>query len=136
MPLLRINRTPPPLQLRIFGAAWAAAAALATIKLRRHGLPDAAWLAEGLGAVVFVMAMAVPPSVRWLYLGLSYASYPIGFVLSYVILALLFYGVIVPIGLAFRAFGYDPLKRKPSRAASYWQARATTVDPKRYLQQS
>ena len=136
MPLLRINRTPPPLQLRVFAAAFGLASGVLALKLRRHGLEGPSVAATGIGVVGILVGMVAPGTLRWPYLALSYVTYPIGFVLSYAILAILFYGVIVPIGLAFRAFGYDPLRRKPSRAASFWEVRPPTTDPKRYLQQS
>jgi len=42
-------------------------------------------------------------------------------IVSPVILAILFYGVITPIGLLSRLFGHDPLRRRIDPAApSYW----------------
>ena len=42
-------------------------------------------------------------------------------IVSPVVLAILFYGVITPIGLLSRLFGHDPLRRRIDRAApSYW----------------
>ncbi len=41
--------------------------------------------------------------------------------MSPVILAVLFYGAITPLGLLSRVFGYDPLRRRIDPAAkSYW----------------
>jgi hypothetical protein len=42
-------------------------------------------------------------------------------VLSYAILGFLFYGLITPLGLLFRAIGKDPLHRRFDRdAPTYW----------------
>jgi uncharacterized membrane protein YciS (DUF1049 family) len=63
------------------------------------------------------------PRGNWpLYVGLSVVTFPIGFVLSYVILAILFFLVIAPIGALLRVLGRDPLARgyDPS-ALSYFQ---------------
>lgn len=68
----------------------------------------------------------VAPRANWpIYLGLTLLSYPIGFVLSYVIMGFLFFVMITPVGLFFRITGKDPLHRKLDlEAASYW------VDPR------
>jgi hypothetical protein len=52
---------------------------------------------------------------------LTLIALPIGFVLSWVIMVLLFYVVITPIGLAMRWAGRDPLeKRFEPETESYW----------------
>jgi hypothetical protein len=57
-----------------------------------------------------------------IYLGLTILSYPIGFVLSYVIMGTLFYLLLAPVGLFFKLTGRDPLARKfDPDASSYWQ---------------
>ena len=54
-------------------------------------------------------------------LGLTILAYPIGFVLSYVIMGFLFFGMITPLGLFFRLVGKDPLNRRfDSAAETYW----------------
>ena len=67
------------------------------------------------------------PKANWpIYVGLTVVAFPIGFVLSYVIMATLFYVVIAPVGFALRAFGKDPMDRRFLPAAkTYWvEARA------------
>ena len=75
----------------------------------------------GLAAVSLFFSLVVPKANLPVYLGITILTYPIGFVLSYVILAILFYGIIAPIGLLLRAFGSDPMERRilPD-ADSYW----------------
>ncbi len=46
-----------------------------------------------------------------------------------VILAILFYGAVVPVGLLMRAFAKDPLRRRFNpQATSYWIERSSRVD--------
>jgi hypothetical protein len=52
-----------------------------------------------------------PRAVLPVYIGLTILSYPIGFVLSYVILGTVFFLVITPTGLVMRLLGKDPLDR-------------------------
>jgi hypothetical protein len=63
-------------------------------------------------------------------------AFPIGWTISQVVLALLFYGLFAPIGLVFRLIGRDPLHRarQPGKE-SYWTAKATPSDLRRYLKQ-
>ena len=48
-------------------------------------------------------------------------AFPIGFVLSYVIMGTLFFAIITPIGLLVRLFAADPMQRKfDANARTYW----------------
>jgi hypothetical protein len=75
----------------------------------------------GLGGLSALFSLVAPKANKPIYLGLTLLSYPIGFVLSYVIMGFLFYGLITPLGLLFRATGKDLLNRGFDRgAATYW----------------
>jgi hypothetical protein len=54
-----------------------------------------------------------------------------------VVLALVYYGVLTPIGLVMKLFGYDPMKKRfDSGAATYWVKRpGEKTGPKRYFRQ-
>jgi hypothetical protein len=74
-----------------------------------------------LGALSALFSLVAPQANKPIYLGLTLLSYPIGFVLSYVIMGFLFYGLITPLGLVLRATGHDPMNRRFDREAStYW----------------
>ncbi len=81
-------------------------------------------VASGLAALAAVSALfsAVYPKANLpIYVGLTVLAFPIGFVVSYVIMATLFYVVIAPIGFALRLVGQDPMDRRfLPRASSYW----------------
>ena len=75
----------------------------------------------GLAAYSGVMGLVFPAAVKPVYVGLAILSYPIGFVLSYVIMGTLYFLIITPTGLVMRAIGHDPLDRKwDADAESYW----------------
>jgi Saxitoxin biosynthesis operon protein SxtJ len=60
------------------------------------------------------------PNTLWLKLGLLLHR-----IVNPVIMAVLFFGTILPIGLLMRAFGKDPLRLKLDKAAdSYWLPRS------------
>ena len=65
-----------------------------------------------------------------------YAVYPIGWTVSHLALAVVYYLVVTPIGLLMRLFGRDPMRRKfdPS-ATTYWQPHESPDEPERYFRQ-
>jgi Saxitoxin biosynthesis operon protein SxtJ len=75
----------------------------------------------GLGILSALFSLVAPKANKPIFLGLTILSFPIGFVLSYVIMGFLFFGLITPVGLIFRLIGKDPLQRRFDRsAATYW----------------
>lgn len=94
----------------------------------------AALLAVGVGAAA--LGLVFPKGNRYLFVGLTLLAFPIGFVLSYLILTTLFFGIIAPIGIVMRWVGHDPMKRTADPdAASYWVP-AEPMPPKaRYFKQ-
>src|SRR5262245_51553273 len=60
-----------------------------------------------LAGVIGPLGLIWPQLLRWIYVGWMIAVFPIGWVVSRVVLAILFYGVFTPIGLAFRLTGRD-----------------------------
>jgi len=74
-----------------------------------------------VGMLAGACSWIAPRANRPLYLALTLLTFPIGFVVSHVVLAVLFFGLFVPIGLALRCFGRDPLEReRDTGRASYW----------------
>lgn len=74
-----------------------------------------------LGALSGLFSLVAPQANKPIFLGLTLLSYPIGFVLSYVIMGFLFYGLITPLAVVFRVAGKDPMHRRFDRqAATYW----------------
>ena len=137
MSLIRINRNPNRRQLLVFGAAWLGVLGIAGCAswLRgRHPAADVLW---ALAVCVPLVGLGFPAVLRYAYLGLSYATYPIGFVVSYLVLAFAYFLVLTPIGLAMGLFRYDPLSRKfDPEAKSYWTPRDKTKTVESYFNQS
>ena len=124
MSLIRIDRNPSRRQLNVFGLIW----------LVFFGVVGGIVLASGgtvWTAVLWGLAMGVPAIgwiwprfMRLIYVGMAYAAFPIGFIVSYLVLTLLYYLVITPTGLLMRLFGHDPMNRRfDPNAESYWSPR-------------
>ena len=80
--------------------------------------------------------MMAPRSLLPIYVIATAISLPIGFVISYVVLGVLFYLVLTPFGLVFRLLGRDPLERRFDKASrSYWVRRSPVDDVSRYYRQ-
>ena len=90
----------------------------------------------GLGALSALLSLVFPRANWPIYAGLTAIALPIGFVLSYVIMATLFYLIIMPIGFLLRLFGKDPLDRRfLPEAKSYWVDAAPPQPKERYFRQ-
>lgn len=137
MSLIRINRSPSNRQLTVFGVAWFLVLGLLGWRFRAKGydtLFQALWL---LAVGVPIGGLLSRPFIRVVYLALSYATYPIGFAVSRVLLALLYYLALTPIGLTMRLFRYDPLARRfDPDAPSYWIRREGSKSAETYFNQS
>lgn len=86
-----------------------------------------------IGAIVMWLAPAV---ARRVYTGWMFAAMPIGWTISHVILAAVYYLLITPIGLFMRLLGHDPMQRRfDKQAKTYWIAHDPGHDPSRYFKQ-
>lgn len=136
MSLLRINKDPSRRQLFVFAAAWLAFVSVLGARSWMHSRPILAMGLWALAAAVPATAVAGTGVLRRVYLGLSYATYPVGLVVSTVVLALVYYLALTPIGLTMRLLGHDPLARRFDRkASSYWKPRAQGKSAGSYFNQ-
>ena len=89
-----------------------------------------------LGLVSGGLALLAPRALLPLFVVLTLVTFPIGFVVSHIILALLYFGFLTPIGLLLRVFGTDPMQRtqQPGRD-SYWEPARPRTDPRSYFRQ-
>ncbi len=89
-----------------------------------------------IGPALFALGMVWPPSLKFLYVALSLLAFPIGFVVGNVLMAIVFYLLVTPIGLVFKLLGKDPMHRKlDPEAKSYWIERPPPVEAGRYFRQ-
>ena len=96
-----------------------------------------------VGIAVGVMALMVggiglirPAVVRWLFVGATVLAFPIGWVVSQIMLALMYYGIITPLAVWFRIRGRDLLCRKPApNRPSFWTPKSTPENMGAYFRQ-
>ena len=134
---MKINRDPSPRQLAVFGAmlpvSFAVLGLVVGHRLGFTGARNGLWV---VGAVLTVAYLAAPRLRRPLYVGMSLASYPIGWLVSHVILLAVFLFVVTPVALLLRVFGHDPMHRRFDHSAqSYWVPHRPADHLRRYFQQ-
>ena len=93
-------------------------------------LTTAASVLGGLGAALTVLGLTVPMILKPVYRVWMALAVVLGFIMTRVILTVVYYLIMTPIGLIMRLLGKDPLHRRiDPNAASYWI-------PKTYLDES
>lgn len=92
-----------------------------------------------LGAIAIaggLLGLLAPMALRPVYVAWMVAAFPIGWTISLIVTAAMFYGLFMPIGLFFRLIGRDAMQRKfRPDAETYWEPKATPTDPRRYFKQ-
>lgn len=129
--MIEINLNPDESTLRQFG--WIALFGFGFIALIAwndwlifsFGLgaakPYVAGISGGLGVLSALFSLVYPKANQPIFAGLSILTYPIGFVLSYVIMGTLFYVLIAPLAIFFKIVGRDAMHRSyDPEATSYW----------------
>ncbi len=123
--------------LRQFAGAWLIFFLAVAIHCYVGRGQHQAGIAIGVMAVVLGgLGLVRPAALRWLYVGATALTFPIGWVISQIMLGIMFYGVITPLALWFRIRGRDLLARKPAPSrASFWTPKDTPADMRAYFRQ-
>ena len=138
MSLIHIDKDPNDKTLRQFGLiALCASCILAGLLYFVKGLA-LKWTLTivAFGIVVFVVSLVSLKAVKLIYLSMIYLTFPIGLVVSFVIMAVFYYLILTPVGLVFKILNRDLMYRKLDRSAkSYWVPHKQPKNMKRYFQQ-
>ena len=102
--------------------------------LYRGKFVQVAPFACGGGALLVLLGLAWPralvgPNRLWMKLAEA-----MSFVMTHIILALVFFLIVLPIGVVKRMMGWDPLRRRAKPAASYWQPYSPRQRDKRHYE--
>jgi hypothetical protein len=129
--------SPEPRTLRQFAGLWLAFfGGLAAWQGLMRGRPGLAAALAVLAVVVGGLGLARPALVRPIFVGWMVLAFPIGWTVSLLLLGLVYYGLFLPIGLAFRLAGRDALALRPRPGATtYWTPHAAPADVRRYFRQ-
>jgi len=136
MALLDVNWNPSRRELRQFALLWIGFFGLiGAYSLWGHDSLRAAtafWAVAAAGLVGYLR----PGVFRPVYLLWMALALPIGWTISHLLLLIVYYLILTPIGLLMRLVGYDPMERRLDRSAkSYWTAHDPEADAARYFKQ-
>lgn len=135
--MIEIDRNPNASKLRWFAGLQVAFFALVALSVfRRTGSVALAVVIALLSLTLAAIGLARPAAIRRVYIGWMLAVYPIGWVVSHAVLAVIFYLFFTPLGVIMRWCGRDPLALRFDRSApSYWVERRADAAVERYFRQ-
>lgn len=137
MALIELRVNPTARDLRWFGLILLAFFGVVGVLVWRATdslvWPQRIWSAAALASLTYYL---VPSLRRPMYVGWSYVTYPIGWVVSHVLMAIVFFGLFTIVGLLMRLLGYDPMARTFDRSATtYWVRHEDQSDVSYYFRQ-
>jgi len=89
-----------------------------------------------LAIVIGLVGLARPQIIRPIFVVWMIAAFPVGWIMSRVLLSFLYYGVFMPVGLCFRLVGRDVLNRRYNPGKdSYWTRKNYATDLVSYFRQ-
>ncbi len=137
MAVIEINTTPSRRDLLWFGLLLPVFFAIVgALVWRRTGSLAAGTAVWAVGGTVSALFAVWPASRHRIYVGWMYAVYPIGWTVSHLLLGMVYFVVITPIGLALRILRRDPLERRfDGEATTYWVRHNPAGRIERYLRQ-
>jgi hypothetical protein len=135
--MIAINRNPSSRDLKWFGLLLLLFfGILGAIARWRFGAETGSLRLWSVGAALCAIYYAAPPLRRGMFLAWMYAAYPLGWTISHLLLLIVYYLILTPIGLLLRVAGRDPMERGFDRQAqSYWVPGSTRADSARYFRQ-
>ena len=87
-----------------------------------------------LAVVVGVLGIARPRAMRLIFTGWMMAAFPIGWTVSHLMLAALFFGMFTPVALVFKVIRRDALRLRRTAPESYYVPKPGS-DVRGYFQQ-
>ena len=129
-----IPRDPPRHTLRQFGGLCLAVFGLLAWHWLGRGASLAGWTAAllaGLGAA----GVAHPPLLKPVFVGWLVLVFPVGWLVSRVLLLAIWLGLFVPMALVFRLAARDALRLRRPAAESFWVPRPAPAAAESYYRQ-
>jgi hypothetical protein len=97
----------------------------------------AAGLLLGSGVVVGVVGVIFPMVLRPIFVGWMVLVYPLNWLISHLILGMIYYCIFTPLAVFFKVIGRDALERRfRPEQESYWTDKRGGADLRSYFRQS
>lgn len=135
MRLVDLPLHPSVSTLRQFAMLWFICfSALAGWQAMPHGPKSGTFILGGV-ALVGVVGWMWPALLKPIFVGWLILVFPIAWVVSHTVLALLFFGLFTPLACIFRLVSRDVLARAKPAGATYWTVKPAATDLRQYLRQ-
>ena len=131
-----IPRNPSRTTLRQFAGLWLLFfGGLGCRHLLGQDQSLSGWLLLALGLGIGLGGLIRPRLLRPLFVGWMIAVFPVGWLISRLVLGVIFYGVFTPLGLWFRLRGRDALRVRRGAAATHWMPKPIAASAASYYRQ-
>lgn len=130
-----IPRNPTTKTLRQFGLLCLLFFGIAGGWRLAHGATVWGGVFLALAGVGGVLGLVRPRALRWVFVGWMIAVFPIGWVVSHVLLGVIFFALFTPIAIVFRLIGRDPLRLRTTDAETHWLPKPPPPGPESYYHQ-
>jgi hypothetical protein len=118
-----LNLRPTEKQLRDFSdVALCMCNIIGVVLFLTDKIPAGGLVCFCLGGVsVYLLSRIRVCFIKPLYQGMMLISFPFGWLISFVVMGLFYYGIITVVSVVFKFMGRDPLQRKYDKnAKTYW----------------
>ena len=130
---MKANKNPSPKEVRQFILLWALFASLGGGLLFWRHHPAGARIAWMAAAIVGCLGLIVPPLARGFYRAWMAFAAGMNFLVTRMLLTLIFWVVLTPLALFFKLLGRDTLElKKPGSKDSYWHDHDKITDAASY----
>lgn len=99
------------------------------------GWPHSAGIVLFVAAFMGLTAILHPRKLRWIFVAALATTWPIGWLVSRLLTAVILYGLLTPLAAYFRLRRRDALALKRRHVATYWTPKTTPADRRRYFRQ-
>lgn len=120
-------------QFALFGCGLVLA--LAAVVAFRHGAGNVRLYRFVPAVLFFIAAVCWPVIAKPVYVILTVASFPVGWIVSRIILFAVYMAVLTPVATVLRWSGRDVLSLRRTARQSYWKERQARLDVKSYFAQ-
>jgi len=91
---------------------------------------------EIVAVLIGLAGLVRPALLRRIFIAWMVVAFPIGWIISQIILAVLYFLVLTPVAWILRLRGRDLLGRTPTpERVSYWEPKQSPLDPRSYFRQ-
>ena len=122
--------------LRQFSGIWIVFFGAIAARQEYHHHHTVAIVLAALALTLGPLGLVWPRVMKPIFVGWMRLTHPIGWVVSRLVLGLIFYGLFTPFAWVFRLMGRDALRLKPQpQASTYWLVKPR-ADLSQYFRQS